>query len=377
MGKRKLGGRYELGRTLGVGAFGKVKCATNLKTGEQVAIKILNRADIKKHGLINSVRTEVTALQMIPPHKHIVNLIEVLESKLTLYLVLELVSGGELFDKIKLEGKLNDDVARHYYRQLISALEFMHERKICHRDLKLENLLVDQNGVLKVTDFGLSGLHTGGDEVFKTTLGSPNYVAPEVLIGKGYDGFKADIWSSGVILYVLLAGFLPFDEDNANELFKKICTGDFRYPQTFSNEVIDLLNNILVVDPEKRYNLKDIKTHEWFQSNKEEDEYYQPSMNMNMNNDEDGLIISATVIDTPRSSVSQRKNTNNKNNTVFDSDIHPGLKNSFGSIDSFRSNDESYIYDEDEKKIMNSGIGIRKSKSQKITNFSNNNKEHV
>ena len=207
MGKRKLGGRYELGRTLGVGAFGKVKCATNLKTGQQVAIKILNRADIKKHGLINSVRTEVTALQLIPPHKHIVNLIEVLESKLTLYLVLELVSGGELFDKIKLEGKLNEDVARHYYRQLISALEFMHERKICHRDLKLENLLVDQDGILKVTDFGLSGLHTGnGDQVFKTTLGSPNYVAPEVLIGRGYDGFKADIWSSGVILYVLLAG---------------------------------------------------------------------------------------------------------------------------------------------------------------------------
>jgi 5'-AMP-activated protein kinase catalytic alpha subunit len=107
------------------------------------------------------------------------------------------------FAKIKLEGKLNDDVARHYYRQLISALEFMHERKICHRDLKLENLLVDQDGVLKISDFGLAGLHTGGDEVFKTTLGSPNYVAPEVLIGKGYNGFKADIWSSGVILYVL------------------------------------------------------------------------------------------------------------------------------------------------------------------------------
>ena len=212
MGKRKLGNRYELGRTLGVGAFGKVKCATNVKTGDRVAIKILNREDIKKHGLINSVRTEVTSLQRLPPHKHIVNLIEVLESKQTLYLVLELVSGGELFDKIKLEGKLNDDVARHYYRQLISALQFMHERNICHRDLKLENLLVDQDGVLKVTDFGLSGLHTGGDEVFKTTLGSPNYVAPEVLNGKGYDGFKADIWSSGVILYVLLAGCMLSNE---------------------------------------------------------------------------------------------------------------------------------------------------------------------
>jgi len=131
------------------------------------------------------------------------------------------------------------------------------------------------HGILKVTDFGLSGLHKGGDhEVFKTTLGSPNYVAPEVLIGRGYDGFKADIWSSGVILYVLLAGFLPFDEDNANELFKKICTADFRFPQTFSNSVIDLLNNVLVVVAEKRYSLKMIKKHEWFQSAKKEDEYF-------------------------------------------------------------------------------------------------------
>eukprot|EP01084_Bolivina_argentea_P048544 89433_1 len=367
MGKRKLGGRYELGRTLGVGAFGKVKCATNLKTGAQVAIKILNRADIKKHGLINSVRTEVTALQLIPPHKHIVNLIEVLESKLTLYLVLELVSGGELFDKIKLEGKLNDDVARHYYRQLISALEFMHERKICHRDLKLENLLVDQDGVLKVTDFGLSGLHTGGDEVFKTTLGSPNYVAPDVLIGRGYDGFKADIWSSGVILYVLLAGFLPFDEDNANELFKKICTGDFRYPQTFSNQVIDLLNNILVVDPTKRYSLDEIKLHPWFQSAKEEDAYFTPDVI-----EEDGLMISATdhkdlinQIETPRSSHKFSKNKPNRRKPWDDDEMAPhsapSLKSAFGSMDSMDDGYSRYST-QDEKKTKS----IKKSKSQKM-----------
>mmetsp|Transcript_43746 Transcript_43746/g.70130 ORF Transcript_43746/g.70130 Transcript_43746/m.70130 type:complete len:824 (-) Transcript_43746:425-2896(-) len=388
MGKRKLGGRYELGRTLGVGAFGKVKCATNLKTGEKVAIKILNRADIKKHGLINSVRTEVTALQLIPKHKHIVNLIEVLESKLTLYLVLELVSGGELFDKIKLEGKLNEDVARHYYRQLISALEFMHERKICHRDLKLENLLVDQDGVLKVTDFGLSGLHTGsGDQVFKTTLGSPNYVAPEVLIGRGYDGFKADIWSSGVILYVLLAGFLPFDEDNANELFKKICTGDFRFPQTFSNDVIDLLNNVLVVDPVKRYTLHDIKTHSWFQSQKAEDAYYDYKPN------DDELIISAndvlpTQIETPRSSHKfsqsskrQKKFSEDSQSADYqnDDDIHPSLayhnKHHSLPVHRHKSADDSHAspedyYDEEKKEV-------HKSKSQKLRdpNISNNSKD--
>ena len=206
MGKRKLGGRYKLGRTLGVGAFGKVKEGTSLKNNNKVAIKILNKGDIRKYNLINSVKNEVSSLKLLPSHPHVVNLLEVLESKERLYLVLELVEGGELFDKIKNDGKFNENNGKHYYRQLISGLEFMHKHNICHRDLKLENILIDKNGTLKITDFGLSGLQSGGDDVFKTTLGSPNYVAPEVLIGKGYNGFKADIWSSGVILYVLLAG---------------------------------------------------------------------------------------------------------------------------------------------------------------------------
>lgn len=210
---------------------------------------------------------EVTALQRIPQHPHIVNLVEVLESQTTLYLVLELVQGCELFDKIKLEGKQDEDTARHYYYQLISAMEFMHSLGICHRDLKLENLLIDsETQVLKVTDFGLSGC---GDQQLHTTLGSPNYIAPEVLIGKGYDGNMVDIWSSGVILYVLLAGFLPFDEDNANVLFQKICTIDFQYPSSFSNDVIDLLNHIFV-ESSKRYTIEQIKEHVWFQQSNED-----------------------------------------------------------------------------------------------------------
>ena len=204
----KLEARYKIGRILSEGAFGKVKCATNMKTGQQVAIKILTRAPrTKSGGSINGDGIDVTALQFIPPHKHIVNLIEILESGLELYLVSELISGGTLFDKLKSEEKLKDnDVARHYYRQLISALEFMHERKICHRDLKLDNLLVDQDGILKVADFGLSGLTSNVDEELKTTQGLAHFVAPEILIGRGNDGFKCDIWSSGVILYALLAG---------------------------------------------------------------------------------------------------------------------------------------------------------------------------
>ena len=265
-------GKYELGRTLGEGTFGKVKYAINTETQEAVAIKVLDKEKIQKQNMGNQIKKEISIMKMVK-HKYVVGMIEVLASKSKIFIVLELVTGGELFDKIVRDGKLQEDQALFYLAQLVEGVAYCHKLGVCHRDLKPENLLLDENGNLKISDFGLSSLYVGdanGDgasrtEILHTTCGTPNYVAPEVLADKGYDGKKADVWSIGVILYVLMAGFLPFDESSIVALFQKIQNADFTYPKWFSMEIRQVIDLMLVSDPAKRVSLKELKAHAWLQ----------------------------------------------------------------------------------------------------------------
>eukprot|EP01039_Chlorochromonas_danica_P004330 gene4330-4751_t len=264
-------GKYELGRSLGEGTFGKVKYAIDTETNEAVAIKILDKEKIQKQNMGNQIKKEISIMKMVK-HKNIVGMIEVLASKTKIFIVLELVTGGELFDKIVQVGKLPEDQARFYFTQLVEGVDYCHKLGICHRDLKPENLLLDEHGNLKISDFGLSSLYVGDadgegasrTELLHTTCGTPNYVAPEVLSDQGYDGKKADVWSCGVILYVLLAGFLPFDESTIVALFAKIQSADFTYPSWFSAEVRSLLDQMLVADPKQRINIATIRQHPWY-----------------------------------------------------------------------------------------------------------------
>lgn len=262
-------GKYEIGRTLGEGTFGKVKYATNTETNEAVAIKVLDKEKIQKQNMGAQIKKEISIMKMIR-HAHVVALKEVLASRTKIFIVLELVLGGELFDKIVSEGRFAEQQARYYFRQLVNGVEYCHAQGVCHRDLKPENLLLDENANLKISDFGLSALYSGGGEqssrsaLLHTTCGTPNYVAPEVLADKGYDGRTADVWSCGVILYVLLAGFLPFDEPTMSALFRKIQSADFSYPSWFSSEVRALLDTILVADPSQRVTLQQVKDSAWF-----------------------------------------------------------------------------------------------------------------
>jgi len=257
-------GKYALGKTLGQGTFGKVKFATDTETGRHVAIKMMDKAKIRASNMGEQIKKEISIMKMIK-HDSVIQLLEVLASQTTIYIVLELVTGGELFDKIISEGKFSEDEARKYFRQLIDGIAHCHARGVCHRDLKPENLLLDADGHLKISDFGLSALSSDmqGD-LLHTTCGTPNYVAPEVLMDKGYDGKAADVWSSGVILYVLLCGFLPFDESSMVELFRKIVKADFAYPADLSHEAVSLLSIILNPDPEKRATIEQIKKHPWY-----------------------------------------------------------------------------------------------------------------
>ncbi|KAL3910958.1 MAG: hypothetical protein SGPRY_008874, partial [Prymnesium sp.] len=282
-------GKYQLGRVLGEGTFGKVRHAVDLETGEEVAIKVLDKQLITSAVTAEQIKKEI-AVMMLVRQRHVVNLIEVLASRSKIFIVLELVMGGELFDRVVACGRLDESSARLYFRQLVTGLEFCHRQGVCHRDLKPENLLLDATtGDLKISDFGLSALY-GTDKGTKlhTSCGTPHYVAPEVLGDMGYDGFKADVWScgerlnrrnsappslllchrpDGVILFVILAGFLPFDEPAMSSLFKKILEADFTCPDWFSVGACDLLSKVLHPEPAARYSLAQIKAHPWFSGN--------------------------------------------------------------------------------------------------------------
>ncbi|KAL1560469.1 CBL-interacting serine/threonine-protein kinase 23 [Salvia divinorum] len=257
-------GRYELGRTLGEGTFAKVKFARNLETNENVAIKILDKEKVLKHKMIDQIKREISTMKLIR-HPNVIRMFEVMASKTKIYIVMEFVTGGELFDKIA-RGKLREDETRRYFQQLINAVDYCHSRGVYHRDLKPENLLLDANGVLKVSDFGLSALpqQVREDGLLHTTCGTPNYVAPEVINNKGYDGAKADLWSCGVILFVLMAGFLPFEESNLVALYKKIFKADFKCPTWFSASARRLIIRILDPNPSTRITISELHTDEWF-----------------------------------------------------------------------------------------------------------------
>jgi serine/threonine protein kinase len=219
---RKVG-KYEVGRTIGEGTFAKVKFAQNTETGESVAMKVLDKETVLKHKMVDQIKREISIMKLVR-HPNVVRLHEVLASRTKIYIILEFVTGGELFDKIVHQGRLSENESRRYFQQLIDAVDFCHSKGVSHRDLKPENLLLDSLGNLKISDFGLSALpqQVRDDGLLHTTCGTPNYVAPEVLNNKGYDGAGADIWSCGVILYVLMAGFLPFDETDLVTLYRKV-----------------------------------------------------------------------------------------------------------------------------------------------------------
>ncbi|XP_057815935.1 CBL-interacting serine/threonine-protein kinase 23 isoform X2 [Cryptomeria japonica] len=254
-------GKYELGRILGEGAFSKVRFARNTETGQGVAIKVLDKYKVLQNKMIDQIKREISTMQLIK-HPNVVQLHEVMASKTKIYIVLDFVTGGELFDKINDLGRLKEDEARRYFQQLINAVDYCHSRGVYHRDLKPENLLLDTFGNLKVSDFGLSALSRDikSDGLLHTTCGTPNYVAPEVISGKGYDGTTADIWSCGVILFVLLAGYLPFDESNIIALYRKINKAEFNIPKRLSPGAKNLISRLLdpnsntgIIKREKRF----------------------------------------------------------------------------------------------------------------------------
>uniref|UniRef100_A0A8C4EFX0 Protein kinase domain-containing protein n=1 Tax=Dicentrarchus labrax TaxID=13489 RepID=A0A8C4EFX0_DICLA len=252
---------------------GLVKLGVHCVTCQKVAIKIVNREKLSESVLMK-VEREIAILKLIE-HPHVLKLHDVYENKKYLYLVLEHVSGGELFDYLVKKGRLTPKEARKFFRQIMSALDFCHSHSICHRDLKPENLLLDEKNNIRIADFGMASLQVG-DSLLETSCGSPHYACPEVIRGEKYDGRKADVWSCGVILFALLVGALPFDDDNLRNLLEKVKLGVFHMPHFIPPDCQNLLRGMIEVDASKRLTLEQIQKHTWYIGGKNEPEPEQP-----------------------------------------------------------------------------------------------------
>ncbi|KAJ8750757.1 hypothetical protein K2173_015938 [Erythroxylum novogranatense] len=257
-------GKYQLGRTIGEGTFAKVKLAMDTTNGHHVAIKIIDKNMVMESNLKNQVQREIRTMKLLH-HPNIVRIHEVLGTKTKIYIVMEYVAGGQLSDKLSYAKKLGDSEARKIFQQLIDAVDYCHNRGVYHRDLKPENLLLDGKGNVKVSDFGLSALRKPGG-ILTTACGSPCYVAPELLANKGYDGAAADVWSCGVILFEILAGYLPFDDRNLMMLYRKISRAEYTCPKWFTEDQKQLISRMLDPNPRGRIKIQEIIEQSWFKT---------------------------------------------------------------------------------------------------------------
>lgn len=279
-------GPWKLGKTLGKGANGRVFLATNVDTNQKAAVKIVSKSslsndpnqtqntedlqyengtsqheqeqDYDSAGLSYGIEREIIIMKLLN-HKNVLRLYDVWETEKALYLVLEYVEGGELFDLLVDSGPLPEDTAVGFFSQIILGALYCHSLGICHRDLKPENILLDKDLNVKIADFGMAALESG--RLLETSCGSPHYAAPEIISGLQYHGAESDVWSCGVILFALLTGRLPFDDDNIRDLLLKVQVGKFEIVEPLSPEAIDLINKMLTVDPEERIKTKDILKH--------------------------------------------------------------------------------------------------------------------
>ncbi|XP_077089443.1 serine/threonine-protein kinase MARK2 isoform X14 [Siphateles boraxobius] len=270
-------GCYRLLKTIGKGNFAKVKLAKHVLTGREVAVKIIDKTQLNSSSLQKLFR-EVRIMKVLN-HPNIVKLFEVIETEKTLYLVMEYASGGEVFDYLVAHGRMKEKEARAKFRQIVSAVQYCHQKCIVHRDLKAENLLLDADMNIKIADFGFSNEFTLGNKL-DTFCGSPPYAAPELFQGKKYDGPEVDVWSLGVILYTLVSGSLPFDGQNLKELRERVLRGKYRIPFYMSTDCENLLKKFLILNPTKRGSLEQqIMKDRWMNVGHEDEEmkpYIEP-----------------------------------------------------------------------------------------------------
>ncbi|MCD7467473.1 CBL-interacting serine/threonine-protein kinase 4 [Datura stramonium] len=258
-------GKYQLGRLLGRGSFAKVYHGRCLDDNTSIAIKVIDKkSTIADASMEPRILREISAMCRLN-HPNIIKLNEVLATKSKIYLVMEIATGGDLYTKLNHRGRFSDSTARFYFHKLVSALHFCHQNGVTHRDIKPQNILLDQNNNLKISDFGLSALPEQlQNGLLHTACGTPAYTAPEVAYRKGYDGEKADSWSCGVILFAFLSGFLPFDDSNLSNMYRAIHRRQFQFPDWVSKSARSIINKLLDPNPSTRLSIEQLMKLPWF-----------------------------------------------------------------------------------------------------------------
>ena len=257
---------FSIQETIGKGTFSIVKLGINKKTKEKVAIKILKKKKIIHKEDVEKKEREINILQKLN-HINVIKIYKINEDDEKYYIVMEFCENGELFHYIVQRQRLNEDEASFFFYQLINGLEYIHSENIVHRDLKPENLLLGKDNILKIIDFGLSNF-CEPDNYLETPCGSPCYASPEMVCGNKYNGHMIDIWSTGIIVFAMVCGYLPFEDPDNDILFKKILKCKIKYPDYLSNMTINIMKKILVVDPLKRITLDEIKQHPFYLNGK-------------------------------------------------------------------------------------------------------------
>ena len=254
---------YEIKETIGKGTFSVVKLGINKITKEKVAIKILKKKKMQKSKDKSRLEREISILKRLH-HINVIKIHKISEEPDNYYIVMEYCENGELFNYIVAHQRLSEEETAYFFYQLINGLDYIHHKNIVHRDLKPENLLLSQGNILKIVDFGLSNYYYSEGKLLSTPCGSPCYASPEMVCGNKYNGFRIDVWSCGIIIFAMICGYLPFEDPNNEILFKKIMKCKVDYPEYLSEDVYDIMNKIIVVDPNKRINIEQIKQHPFY-----------------------------------------------------------------------------------------------------------------
>lgn len=264
--KNKTVGHYILGHSIGEGERGKVRLGTHVLTGERVAVKVLEKDHLSSADVARTAG-EVFFMKLLS-HPHVLRLYEVLETSRKMYLVSEFAAGGELFEFVISRGQLEEDEARRLFHQLLSGVEAIHGTSVAHRGLQGQSVLLDERGDVKITDFGFSRTYVGG-QLLSTACGSPYYAAPEMLAREEYDPLLCDLWSCGVILYMMVCGRLPFEDPSVAIMYQKIRSAECNMPTDLSEDLRSLLGGILSADPAQRPTIAAIREHPWYQKGPE------------------------------------------------------------------------------------------------------------
>ena len=260
---------YEIKETIGKGTFSIVKLGINKITNEKVAIKILKKKKMQKNKDKLRLEREINILKRLH-HINLIKIHKISEESDNYFIVMEYCENGELFNYIVAHERLSEEETAYFFYQLINGLDYIHHKNIVHRDLKPENLLLSHGNILKIVDFGLSNYYYPEEQLLSTPCGSPCYASPEMVCGNKYNGFKIDVWSCGIIIFAMICGYLPFEDPNNEILFKKIMKCKVDYPEYLSEEVLDILNKIIVIDPNKRINIEQIRQHPFYLKGKNE-----------------------------------------------------------------------------------------------------------